>query len=115
MVFCRFAQKWREKKKFVDKTKDQHKDRRQHADRYVCRYAGSIHDSDLCILETTQKESEIVRRKYHDGEICHGILLPERTLTLPGGKAILDSNDGRETKNLPSSIGIYVKEQEMEK
>lgn len=111
MVFCRFAQKWREKKKFVDKTKDQHKDRRQHADRY----AGSIHDSDLCILETTQKESEIVRRKYHDGEICHGILLPERTLTLPGGKAILDSNDGRETKNLPSSIVIYVKEQEMEK
>lgn len=99
----------------MDKTKDQHKDRRQHADRYVCRYAGSIHDSDLCILETTQKESEIVRRKYHDGEICHGILLPERTLTLPEGKAILDSNDGRETKNLPSSIVIYVKEQEMEK
>jgi len=34
---------------------------------------------------------------------------------LPGGKAILDSNDDRDTENLPSSIVIYVKEQEMEK
>ena len=66
-------------------------------------------------ISICKRESEIVRRKYHDGEICHGILLSEGTLTLPGGKAILDSNDDRDTENLPSSIVIYVKEQEMEK
>ena len=70
----------------------------------------------ICVyVKRRRKNQKIVRRKYHDGEICHGILLSEGTLTLPGGKAILDSNDGRETKNLPSSIVIYVKEQEMEK